>query len=79
MNRYECAIEIANKDGLSLVLIIEPWGNEFELKKGQAARIVFSSSVLQTIPITHLENTVVIEGVEGLQLAGIWIDGELAG
>jgi hypothetical protein len=79
MNEYEFAVEVRNTTTSPLKLVLEPWGNEYDLAQNQTARISFAGPRLYTIPIDHQGNCIMIEGVEGLRSLGVWIDEELVG
>jgi hypothetical protein len=79
MTKYEYTIEVKNTTTTALKLILEPWGNEYDLEPNQTVRIGFAGPRLYSIPIEHQPNCIVVEGVAELRPLGVWIDGELAG
>jgi hypothetical protein len=79
MSAFESAFEIKNTGDSSVQFILEPWGNEIAVSPGSTVRVGFRSHDLKTIPITHKNGCIVVEGWEGVEATGIWLDGELVG
>jgi LEA14-like dessication related protein len=79
MNECELVIELKVLTDKPLSLIVEPWGNEYDLHLNDIVRIGFKGRELKTIPIDHQPDCIVVEGAEGVESTGIWINGVLVG
>jgi cytochrome c oxidase assembly protein Cox11 len=79
MSKYELALEFKNTNTASVTFILEPWGNEYEVHPGSVIRVGFKSAKFVDLPILHEEGRIVVEGSEGVESTGIWMDGELVG
>lgn len=76
---FESAFEVKNNSDASIQFILEPWGNEVALQPGSTVRVEFRSCQLMTLPITHQNGRIIVEGWDNVEATGIWLDGELVG
>lgn len=79
MHEFETSIEIKNNSEDSVLFSLEPWGDQCVLKSGSTVRVTFRSRRVQSIPVTETDNGIVVEGVEGVEVIGVWLDGLLIG
>ncbi|SFI09094.1 hypothetical protein SAMN05421753_105185 [Planctomicrobium piriforme] len=79
MHAFESALEIKNVSAASVQFILEPWGNEYVLRPGSTIRCEFQSATAMTIPVSHQDNVIMVEGSHELHSTGIWLDGQLVG
>lgn len=79
MSVFESAFEVTNTSNLLVQFILEPWGNAIELKPGATVRVGFRSEHIRSINITHQDGRIVIDGWDGAESTGVWLDGILVG
>ncbi len=79
MDKYESAFEVKNTTTTNVTFILEPWGNEYELRPNSVIRVGFKSARFSDMPITHEEGRIIVEGWEDVESTGIWLDGQLVG
>ena len=75
----EYSLDLKPTGAKPLKVILEPWGDEHILQPGSVIKLSFNAPLLTTIPITHENEVVIIEGTEEVVPTGIWLDGQLIG
>jgi hypothetical protein len=79
MCSYVSAFELKNTSETCIQFVLEPWGNECMLNPGSMVRVEFRSPHWETLPISHRDDRIIVDGSEMTEAIGIWLDGELVG
>ena len=65
------SVEITNRSESSIMVYVEPWGDEFSLQPMEQIRVDIIGPVQKAIPISHLGESIVVEGWEGTNVE-VW-------
>jgi hypothetical protein len=70
-SRYRLSVEITNRSERSMIVYVEPWGDEFEIRPVECIRVDILSPSFRAIPVSHGSNSITVEGWEGTT-AEVW-------
>jgi hypothetical protein len=68
---YRLSVEITNRSERSMIVYVEPWGDEFEIRPVECIRVDILSPNFRAIPVSHGSNSITVEGWEGTT-AEVW-------
>jgi hypothetical protein len=68
---YRLSVEITNRSERSMIVYVEPWGDEFEIRPVECIRVDILSPSFRPIPVSHGAHSITVEGWEGTT-AEVW-------